>query len=256
MSTGNTQAGRVALVTGGSRGIGEAVARRLAADGYRVAIVGRDVAALERVADAIGALPIAIDVTLPNAADRFVEETERALGPLDLVVPNAAIEAAHKLEDTSDEAWDALMLTNATSVFRLCRAVVPAMVRRGRGRVVVVASNAGLAGYAYTSAYCASKHAAVGLVRAIAAEIARTPVTINAVCPGFVDTEMTARSIARIVAKTGKSAAEARAALEALSPQRRLVTVDEVARLVAMLASDAARGIHGQAIAIDGGQTT
>jgi NAD(P)-dependent dehydrogenase (short-subunit alcohol dehydrogenase family) len=130
------------------------------------------------------------------------------------------------------------------------------MVERGRGRVVVVASNAGLAGYAYTSAYCASKHAVVGLVRAIAAEIARTPVTINAVCPGFVDTEMTARSIARIVQKTGKSEHDARAALESISPQRRLVTPEEVANLVVMLASDAARGIHGQAIAIDGGQTT
>jgi NAD(P)-dependent dehydrogenase (short-subunit alcohol dehydrogenase family) len=129
------------------------------------------------------------------------------------------------------------------------------MVERRRGRVVVVASNAALAGYAYTAAYCAAKHAVLGLVRALAVEVARSGVTINAVCPGFVDTAMADRAIDRIVEKTGRAPADARTALEALSPQRRLITPQEVAHAVAALVADEARGIHGQAIAIDGGQT-
>jgi NAD(P)-dependent dehydrogenase (short-subunit alcohol dehydrogenase family) len=128
-------------------------------------------------------------------------------------------------------------------------------VERRRGRVVVVASNAALAGYPYTAAYCAAKHAVLGLVRALALEVARSGVTINAVCPGFVDTSMADRAIDRIVEKTGRAASDARAALEGLSPQRRLVTPAEVAHAVASLVADEARGIHGQAIAIDGGQT-
>ena len=130
------------------------------------------------------------------------------------------------------------------------------MVKAGFGRIVHVASNAGLTGYAFTSAYCASKHALVGLTRALAVELARTGVTVNAVCPGFVDTEMSARAVRAISEKTGRSPELARKALEDLSPQRRLVLVDEVAHIVAMLCDDRARSVNGQAIAIDGGQVT
>jgi NAD(P)-dependent dehydrogenase (short-subunit alcohol dehydrogenase family) len=147
------------------------------------------------------------------------------------------------------------MAVNATAPFRLARALLPKMATAGWGRFVFVASNAGLAGYGYTSAYCASKHAVVGLMRACAVEYARTSVTVNAVCPGFVDTEMASRAASTIAEKTKRPEADARRSLEELSPQRRLMTTTEVAHVVAMLASDDARGIHGQAIAIDGAQT-
>ncbi len=143
-----------------------------------------------------------------------------------------------------------------TAAFRLSRALVPAMVEAKWGRVVNVASIAGLIGQAYVTAYCASKHAVVGLTRAMAVELAKTGVTVNAVCPGFVDTEMTQRTVANIVAKTKRTPEEARRSLEAMNPQRRLIQPDEVAAVVAMLCGEGARGINGQAIPIDGGQVT
>ncbi len=246
--------GRVAVVTGASRGIGAAIARRLARDGARVAVVARSEEELVRLADEIGGLPIVADVTAQGASERILAEAA-VLGEVSIVVPNAGVEASHKLEAITDAIWDETLALNTTAVFRLLRAALPAMVERRRGRVVVVASNAALAGYAYTAAYCAAKHAVLGLVRALALEVARSGVTINAVCPGFVDTSMADRAIERIVEKTGRAAADARAALEGLSPQRRLVTPAEVAHAVAALVVDEARGIHGQAIAIDGGQT-
>jgi 3-hydroxybutyrate dehydrogenase len=246
---------RVALVTGASRGIGAAIARKLAGDGMRVAIVGRDRAALTAVADQIDAIPIISDVTAKGASEAILAGARAMLGEVDVVVANAGIEASFKLGDTTDAVWDELLSTNVTSVFRLCRAAIPAMVKRGSGRVVVVASNAGLLGYPYCSAYCASKHAVVGLVRAIAAEIARTPVTINAVCPGFVGTAMTERSAERLAERLGKKLDEAREILASTSPQRRLIAPEEVAHVVASLLAPEARGVHGQTISVDGGKT-
>lgn len=251
----NPLAGRVALVTGGSRGIGASIARKLAAHGLKVAIVGRSRAQLEAVAAEIGAVPILSNVSEAGAAEAILAGVRATLGEVDVVVPNAGIDASHKLADTTDEVWDEIMATNVTAVFRLCRAAIPGMVARGRGRVVVVASTAGLAGYSYTSAYCASKHAAVGLVRAIAAEIAKTPVTINAVCPGFVETEMSTRAIDRIADKTGVGKDKARGALAKMSPQGRLITPEEIAHAVSALLPDEARGIHGQTIVVNGGGT-
>lgn len=249
----NPLAGRVALVTGGSRGIGAAIAKKLSTLGLRVAIVGRNRAQLEAVANEIKAIPILSNVAERGSAEAILAGVRSTLGEVDVLVPNAGVDASHKLADTTDAVWDELLATNVTAVFTLCRAAIPGMIARGRGRVVVVASTAGLAGYPYTSAYCASKHAAVGLVRAIAAEIARTPVTINAVCPGFVDTEMSGRTVDRIAGKTGMSTKEARATLERLSPQQRLITPDEVAHAVAALLPSEARAIHGQTIVVNGG---
>jgi 3-hydroxybutyrate dehydrogenase len=251
--TVNTLHGRVAIVTGASRGIGAEVARHLAEAGLKVALVARSRDAIESLAREIGGVAVASDVTEKGSSEAILREVEARLGPVSVVVPNAGIESSFKIEATSDEAWESVMAVNATSVFRLCRAALPGMMKRDYGRIVVVASSAGLVGFAYTAAYCASKHAVIGLVRAIAAEIATTPVTINAVCPGFVDTSMTDRSIARIVEKTGRDAATAKGALERLSPQKRLIEPVEVAHAVVSLLAPAARGIHGQAIAINGG---
>jgi NAD(P)-dependent dehydrogenase (short-subunit alcohol dehydrogenase family) len=249
------KASRVALVTGGGKGIGAAVARKLAEGGARVAVLGRDVPAITRVADEVRGLALEADVTDAAAMDRAILRVEEQLGPIDIAVANAGISASASLEKTDDATWDRIMAVNATSAFRLARRVVPRMVASGWGRMVFVASNAGLSGYAYTSAYCASKHAVVGFMRSIALELARTGVTANAVCPGFVDTDMAARAAEMIATKTKRSADDARRALEELSPQRRLMTAAEVAHVVAMLVHDEARGVHGQAIAIDGAQT-
>jgi NAD(P)-dependent dehydrogenase (short-subunit alcohol dehydrogenase family) len=170
------------------------------------------------------------------------------------LVANAGIAESAPFERTADEAWERMMSINATSVFRLCRALVPPMIEAGWGRVVVVASNAGLVGYPYSSAYCASKHAALGFMRAMALEVAKSAVTVNAVCPGWVDTDMAAQAVANIADKTGKSSADAKRALERMSPQQRMVTPVEVASLVSYLCHPDAGSIHGQALALDGGQ--
>ncbi len=246
--------GRVALVTGASRGIGEAVARRLSREGLRVALMGRDQRSLDQLAAALSTRAFACDLTDQTAVAEQLASVERELGPVDVLVNNAGVAESAPLELTDDALIERTFAVNVWPVMRLCRALVPAMAKRGWGRVINVASNAGLTGYAYTSAYCASKHAVVGFTRALAAELARSGVTVNAVCPGFVDTEMTVKAVERIVAKTGRSADDARRALEAQSPQRRLMTVDEVAHAVFALVPHEARGIHGQAIALDGGQ--
>ena len=245
---------RVALVTGGGKGIGAAIALRLATDGARVAVLGRDRASLENIARDIDGMVLVADVADPVAVDRELLRMREAMGDVSILVCNAGVADSAPLMGTTDEMWERAMAVNATSAFRLARTIVPGMVKTGWGRVINVASNAGLTGYAYTSAYCASKHAMVGLTRALAIELARTGVTVNAVCPGFVDTDMAATAIARIASKTRRTPEQARSALEELNPQKRLVTAGEVAHVVGMLCSDEARGINGQAITIDGGQ--
>ncbi|MCC6526588.1 MAG: SDR family oxidoreductase [Polyangiaceae bacterium] len=247
--------GRTALVTGAGRGIGRAVARRLAERGAHVVLVARTTADLERVAEELGPTRTTV---LPMDVGKASSVTE-ALGRLerrvDILVSNAGLAASLPFERTDDAVFEELMAVNALGAFRLCRALIPRMIEADYGRVVLVASNAGLAGYAYSSAYCASKHALLGMMRAVALEIARTPVTLNAVCPGWVETEMADRAIARIAETTGRSPEQARRTLENMSPKRRMVEPDEVAHLVVCLCAEAARGIHGQAVALDGGQT-
>jgi NAD(P)-dependent dehydrogenase (short-subunit alcohol dehydrogenase family) len=241
--------GKLALVTGGGRGIGAAIARRLATDGASVVVAGRS-EAVDEIAREIGGRAVRCDLSVRGEADALAKE----VGDVAILVNNAGIAESATLAQTDDALWDRVMEIDATSPYRLIRALAPAMVKAGWGRVVNVASNAGISGYAYTSAYCAAKHAMIGYTRALAIDLARTGVTINAVCPGWVETEMADRAVANIAKKTGKSTAEAKGTLEAMSPQRRMIQPEEVAHVVAMLCGDDARGVHGQAIPIDGGQ--
>jgi NAD(P)-dependent dehydrogenase (short-subunit alcohol dehydrogenase family) len=245
----------VALVSGASRGIGEAVARGLAARGYRVALAARDAAALERLAAELGGLAVPMDVSDAASVEAGVLRVRETLGPVGVRVPNAGIARSAPVHRTSDAEIDALLDVNYKGSFRLVRACLPDMLAAGWGRVVFVASNAGLMGYRYTAAYSASKHAVIGLMRSLAIEVAARGITSNAVCPGFVETDMAQDAVDRIVRSTGRSAEDARAELAALSPQRRLVQVAEVAAAVCYLASPEAVGVNGHALTVDGGQT-
>lgn len=245
---------RVVLVTGASRGIGAAIARALAADGHRVACAARSVTAIEQLASEIDGLAVPLDVTDPEAITAAVARIEAELGPVEVLINNAGVSNSAPIGKITDDDWDWMIGVNLTGGFKLARAVVPGMIERGWGRVIFVASNAGLTGYPYTAAYCASKHGTIGLMRAIAVELARSGVTSNAICPGFVETDMAREAIDRIVRTTGREPAKARAALARMNPQNRLVQVDEIAHLARTLIADGARGINGQALTIDGGQ--
>jgi NAD(P)-dependent dehydrogenase (short-subunit alcohol dehydrogenase family) len=250
--------GRVALVTGASRGIGRAAAEALAGAGATVALVARNARGLVDVVEkltqrAAHCRTFLCDVTDPARVAALPAEVESALGPVDVLVNNAGAAASAPFLKTDPATWNSLLALNLTAVYATTRAFLPRMLERGSGRIINVASTAGLVGYAYTAAYCASKHGVVGLTRALALEVADKGITVNAVCPSFVDTEMTERSIATIVEKTGRSATDAKSALESLNPQGRLIAPDEVAAAIVYLASNAARGINGQALSICGG---
>jgi NAD(P)-dependent dehydrogenase (short-subunit alcohol dehydrogenase family) len=239
------------VVTGGSRGIGLVVVRRFAALGDDVVAVGRDSAALAAVAGTPGATVrgLTCDLTDESAVDALMLQ----IGHVDVLVNNAGASDSAPLHRTTLRSWDAQMAINATAVFLCTRAVIAGMRERDRGRIVTVASTAGRAGAAYASAYSASKHAAVGLMRSAAAELAGTGVTANAVCPAFADTGMTETAAARIAQRTGRTAAESVDALARLAPLGRLVDPDEVADTVVWLASSQAGAVNGQTIVLDGG---
>jgi NAD(P)-dependent dehydrogenase (short-subunit alcohol dehydrogenase family) len=240
-----------AVVTGGGKGIGRAVTARLAAEGLRVVATGRELAALEEAAATIeGEVSVRrCDVTSEEQVVALFEELEG----VDVLVNNAGISTSAPLVRTTLEDWQRQFEVNATGAFLSTREALPSMLDRGQGRIVTVASTAAHIGYRYTAAYTASKHAAVGLMRATAAEVAGTGVTANAVCPAFVRTEMTASSVRRIVAATGRSKEEAIRELERSSPLGRLLEPEEVAEAVAFFVSDAAAALNGQTLVLDGG---
>ena len=237
---------RVVVVTGGGKGIGRALVARFAAAGDRVVAVGRDRAALET--SGAGAAEVC-DVT----DERQVNELFERVGAVDVLVNNAGVATGAPLARTTLDDWRAHLDVNATGAFLCTRAVVGGMLERGTGRIVTVASVAGRVGARYTAAYAASKHAAVGLMRATAAEVAGTGVTANAVCPAYVRTDMTRRSVERIVAATSRTEEEAETALAQMSPLGRLLEPEEVAFAVAFLAAPEAGAINGQALVLDGG---
>lgn len=241
----------VVLVTGAGRGVGRAIARRFARDGYVVAAAGPTAAALgdtcEVIAAAHGhAVPFVCDVTARDAVRSTVDATERELGAIEVLVNNAGISESAPFVAMDDEVWDRTLAVNLTGAYNCMRAVVPRMFDRRRGRVINIASTAGRVGYAYTAAYTASKHGLLGLTRAVALEAAGRGVTVNAICPGWIDTGMTAASIDRIVQKTGRTEEAARQALERMNPGGRLIHPDEVAAVAAYLASPEADAVNGQ----------
>ncbi|MCI2416390.1 SDR family oxidoreductase [Saccharopolyspora sp. K220] len=244
---------RNCLVTGASRGIGRAIAQRLSESGNRVALTARNAEALAAVAAELPAatLDLPADLADEHAPDWVFGAVERQWGPVEVLVLNAGTATSAPLVATTDDDWDRALEINLTAPFRFLRRAVPAMVERGFGRIVVIASMAAKRGDPYVSAYTASKHGVLGLVRSAAAELARTGVTVNAVCPGFVDTPMTERSIDNIAAKTGRSAEQARSALRNRQPIGRLISPEEVADVVELCLRNAA--ISGQGITVDGG---
>ncbi len=237
---------RVVIVTGGGKGIGKAVVERFAAAGDRVVAVGRDRVALETAGAADAEV---CDVTDEEQVDALFAR----VGPVDVLVLNAGVATSARLERTTLADWRAHLDVNATGAFLCTRAALGGMRERDSGRIVTVASTAGLAGSRYTAAYAASKHAAVGLMRVVAAEVAGTGVTANAVCPTYVRTDMTRRSIEHIVAATTRSEDEAEAALVTQSPLGRLLEPEEVAFAVAFFAAPEAAAINGQTLVLDGG---
>ncbi|MFC7399742.1 SDR family NAD(P)-dependent oxidoreductase [Chelatococcus sp. GCM10030263] len=239
-----------ALVTGGSRGIGRAIAATLTHAGHGVTILGRDPGPLgEALRDGVAVEAEAIDVTDANALSAFI-----GARPFDILVNNAGGAATAAFLKSDRDLLRRMLALNVESAAEAMRSALPGMIERGFGRVINVASTAGLKGYAYASAYAAAKHALVGLTRSVALEVAKSGVTVNAVCPGYTDTDLVAESVRGIVAKTGRSEVEARAHFERSNPLGRLIRPQEVADAVLWLTGEGAAAVTGQAIVVAGGE--
>ena len=253
-------ANKIALITGGGRGIGRAIALAFAHEGANVAIAARTLEQVEQVAREIAgqfhrdALPIVCDVSdVASVEKAFSTVTENFGRGCDILVNNAGIAESATLTKTGDELWQRHLAINLNGTFYCTRAAVPQMVEGGWGRIINIASIAGKIGAPYIAAYSASKHGVIGLTRSAALELASKGITVNAICPGYVDTEMTTRGVDRITQRTGLSADEAMDALKKMSPQNRIIEPEEVATVAVLLASEEGRGINGQAINVDGG---
>lgn len=247
---------KIALITGGGRGIGRAIALSFAREGASVVVSARTKDQVEAVANEIGAnaLSLICDVADVESVKQMFANAQKAFGRgPDILVNNAGIAESAPLVHTDDELWHRHLAINLSGSFYCTRAALPSMIKGKWGRIINIASIAGKTGAPYISAYSASKHGLIGLTRSVALEVATLGITVNAICPGYVDTQMTTRAIENITSKTQRSSEEALEILEKTSPQNRLITPEEVAAVALLLASEAGQGINGQAINVDGG---
>lgn len=247
-----------AWITGAGKGIGEVIALTFAQKNIRVAVSARTQTDIDRVADQIRAagghaLAVPCDVTKPAEITAAIQTINQTFGDINILVNNAGIGGSHKFIGHDDALWHRILDANLNSVYYVTKAVAPPMVAANWGRIINIASVSSKVGSRYTAAYTASKHGVLGLTRALALEFIANNITVNAICPGYVDTPMTDATIANMTARTKMSGADARGYLEKLSPQNRLITSQEVAHVALMLIDENARGITGQAINIDGG---
>lgn len=250
--------GRHALVTGAARGIGAQIARDLAADGVRLTLLGRDASSLSALAKEIGGDTRYVTADVADAAQvtaAFTTARDQS-GPLAILVNNAGQAESAPFQRTSVDLWNRMLAVNLTGCFHCAQQALPQMLELGWGRIVNIASTAGQRGYPYVTAYTAAKHGVIGLTRALALEVAKKGITVNAVCPGYTETAILSESIANIVAKTGRSSEQARAQLAAVNPQGRLIQPTEVASAVRWLCSEGASAVTGQSISVSGGEVT
>lgn len=244
---------RHALITGGGTGIGEATAQQLNAGGAKLSLLGRRIEPLKAVAESVGGTAIQCDVTDSDRIRAAFDEARAANGPIEMLIVNAGIAESAPFHKMTRESWDRIIAVNLTAAFECARSAISDLLASENGRLVFVASVASLRGVPYAAHYAASKHGLLGLMRSLAAEYAKTNLTVNAVCPGYVDTPMTDQSVARVSEITGRSEGDARSAITNMNASGRLVDPQAIGNIVAMLCQPLSRDINGAAIAIDGG---